>query len=78
MSACLNILGLLANLFGVVLLFVFGMPFRVSVSEGELITTNSLPEKERVMNSIYRILGYVGLALIVLGTGLQIVANLNA
>ena len=64
--------GLLLTAGGVILLFIFGMPFRVRSDEGELITTNSVPEAELKKDRMYEFLGYTGLLAIVVGTLLQL------
>lgn len=73
----LNILGLLANAAGVVILFRYGMPYRVALDEGEIIITENVAPDQRALDGRYRKLGYLGLALILLGTGLQIWSTLN-
>jgi uncharacterized protein YjeT (DUF2065 family) len=71
----MNILGLIANAIGVVILFRFAMPYRISSAEGEPIVTGNVSASEGRLDSIYRRLGYLGLALVAIGTLLQIGAN---
>ena len=72
MANALNITGLLMNLLGVILLFVFGRPFRVRYFWSGLFERHDrmAARSERW----YDVLGWLGLALIVLGTAAQISA----
>lgn len=76
--AWVNVAGLVINLLGVMLLFRYGMPFRVTASQGEFITTQHARAEEVRLDRRYRILGNLGLAAIVLGTALQACASLGA
>ena len=74
--ACANIAnigGLAANLVGVILLFRYGMPYRVR-TEGEtyLVLNGPLNQKEIKADRRYDRWGKLGLVLIVLGTIAQI------
>jgi hypothetical protein len=64
----LRIVGLLLNLAGIVLLFLFEMPFRVA--------TGSIDVQVKKLDDIYTVLGWIGLLMLVLGTLLQILATL--
>jgi hypothetical protein len=71
-----NILGLLMVLGGVLLLFRYGMPYRVR-SEGDVyLVTGEKNQADRKQERLYAILGWVGLVLVVLGTISQIKAAL--
>ncbi len=72
----LNVCGLLFNLGGVVLLFLFGMPFRIATG-GKVITwtTDIVNEQIRRKDRLYTVLGWLGLGLIVVGTMLQVSAT---
>ena len=70
-AANLNILGLIANLVGVVLLFRYGMPYRVPY-RGSFILREDDDADEPKRDAVYKRLGYLGLLLIIVGTGLQI------
>jgi hypothetical protein len=70
----LNICGLLLNLAGVVLLFLFGMPFRIATG-GQTITNLDLLIKK--LDDVYIVLGWLGLLAIVLGTLLQVWATME-
>jgi hypothetical protein len=78
MGKVMNILGLLLNLAGVVLLFLFGMPFRVPTG-GKVVTwtTASIDIQVKKLDDLYSVLGWIGLSAIVLGTLLQIMATLE-
>jgi hypothetical protein len=66
-------IGLIASLFGVLLLFRFGMPFRLSTGGGgDYIVTNESSDPYWV-EPLYKSLGWMGLLLIVIGTVFQIV-----
>ena len=71
---CANIVntGLLANLFGVILLFLFGMPFRVRTGGASYELREEVDQTAVAAERWYDTLGGLGLALIVLGTAAQI------
>ena len=74
----LNILGLLLNLAGIVLLFLFEMPFRVATGSKTVPwTTSSIDVQMKKLDDIYTVLGWIGLLALVLGTLLQILAILQ-
>jgi hypothetical protein len=75
----LNIFGLLSNLAGVFLLFLFGMPFRVATG-GKSVTwiTSSIDLQVKKWDDIYSVLSWIGLAAIVFSTLLQVLATLGA
>lgn len=64
--------GLVVNAIGVVMLFFFGMPFRVALKEGEIITTSTVTSDVARLDARYRKLGNFGLFFIISGTALQI------
>jgi hypothetical protein len=74
-TAVLNIAGLILNLFGVILLFLFGMPFRVR-TEGKFPRTYVRADSDEAvrLERLYSLLSWLGLILIVGGTVLQICA----
>jgi hypothetical protein len=76
LPACWNIAGLLSSLVGVLLLFLFGMPFRVRTGGAIAYIANHLDENEKRKEKIYDALGYLGVALVVVGTLCQIKASL--
>jgi len=66
-----SIFGLALSLIGVLLLFVFGMPFRIRAEGGNILTTRPDPARLRG-EKIYSALGAIGFALIVIGTLCQV------
>jgi hypothetical protein len=75
-SRVLTVIGLLASLGGVIILFRWGMPFRAP--SGGYTTLAGGPASPAVVKieSIYAICGWVGLCLLILGAALQILATL--
>jgi hypothetical protein len=72
----LNIVGLLMNLSGIILLFVFGMPFRVRTGGRPFMQLEGTNPETVSAERWHTFLGWLGFALIVLGTFAQIDANL--
>jgi len=74
----LSVFGLLCNLVGVLLLFRYGMPYRIATG-GKLFTweLNGTDEQIRRRDLLYRFLGRIGVVAIVVGTGLQVWATLR-
>jgi hypothetical protein len=74
-----NVAGLMANLAGVILLFRYGMPFRVP-SKGRIVRVLSGPpnQDEIKEDRHHARLGLLGLGLIILGTFAQIVGAIIA
>jgi hypothetical protein len=75
-SRVLNIIGLSFNLVGVLILFRWGMPFRVPMRGAVPIILEGIDEKAVALDHTYVICGYIGLVLLILGTVLQIIATL--
>jgi hypothetical protein len=74
-ASVLNVFGLVANLSGVILLFRYGMPYRVRTGgETFYIASGSANEDQIAAERRYDRLGWLGLILIVLGTAAQIAA----
>ena len=71
----INTLGLVLELIGVFLLFRFGMPFHVPTGGASLLTGYEIDQAVVALEQCYMVWGYVGLALLLLGTALQIVAT---
>jgi hypothetical protein len=67
----LIVTGLIMNLVGIILLVVFGIPFRV-LTGGYSADVPSSGEKKIKIDHWYKFIGWFGLALIVLGTVAQI------
>ena len=73
----MKIFGLLLNLAGIVLLFLFEMPFRVATGSKTVPwATSSFEVQVKKLDDIYAVLGWIGLLALVLGTLLQILATL--
>ena len=73
-----NLVGLLLSLAGVLILFRWGMPFRVP-TQGEIgIIAQQVDTQAIAIERVYKRIGYGGLALMILGTVLQMVAVLMA
>jgi hypothetical protein len=72
-----NVIGLASNLIGVLILFRWGMPFRVATRGITLLAADG-PRNVRdlALDHIYTVCGWTGLVLLILGTVLQIIAAL--
>jgi hypothetical protein len=75
-SRAFTLIGLAQTLVGVLILFRWGMPFHVPTGGAIHIITEQADEKEKALERIYTIIGYVGLVLLIAGTVLQMVAVL--
>ena len=78
MSKSLNVFGLLLNLGGVLLLFLFGMPMRLASSDkvaSWALTSIDLQTKK--FGDLYSLLSWMGLGALVLGTLLQLWATVE-
>ena len=77
-AANLNVVGLLVNLVGVVLLFRYGAPFRVR-TDGSQVRWLTGVKNQKVARAerVNAILGWIGLTVLVLGTASQIYARLE-
>jgi hypothetical protein len=71
----LNISGLSLSLIGVLLLFFFGMPYRIRSEGQSYIVTEQANAEGKAKDAFLSKLGFAGLALIALGTFLQIVGT---
>ena len=77
MTASLTIVGLVMNLIGVILLFRYGMPYRVSqLNEGSTFDDPPTP-RDTQLNRRHKRFGWTGLIAIIIGTFLQVAANLS-
>ena len=77
MATAANIIGLIMNLAGVILLFLFGMPFRVRTGGNQVNwRTGATNPSIAKADQLYDWLGWVGLVLIFAGTASQILAAL--
>jgi hypothetical protein len=77
-TAALNIIGLVLNLVGVIILFRYGMPFHVPTGGALLLVTDQIDAAEKAVESWYEIYGYFGLLAIFVGTVMQIVGAYRA
>jgi len=75
-SRMLTLIGLALTLVGVLILFRWGMPFHVPTGGAGAILLEHTDERAIALERIYTIIGYVGLALLITGTVLQMVAVL--
>ncbi len=74
-SVACAITGVLLNAVGVILLFFYAMPYRVR-DEGEALWAKMKSSEERQKDKRYEVRSLIGLALIILGTVLQIASIL--
>ena len=77
-STALNVFGLLLNLGGVLLLFLFGMPMRVASGDrvaGWALMSIDLQTKK--FGDLYSVLSWMGLGALVLGTLLRLWATVE-
>jgi hypothetical protein len=72
----LNIVGLAFNLIGVLILFRWGMPFRVPTGGDIHLIAEQKNAGQAALDHIYAVCGWVGLVVLIVGTALQIVATL--
>src|SRR5437588_3255187 len=78
MGKALNVLGLLLNLAGVVLLFLFGMPFSIATSGTAVTwTMSNIDLQVKKLDDLFSVLGWIGLLAIALGTLLQVWATVE-
>jgi hypothetical protein len=70
-----NIAGLIIALFGILILFRYGMPFHVPSGGATHIIGRNVDQKEIALEKRYTIYGYFGLAFIIIGTAAQIYAS---
>jgi hypothetical protein len=70
----LALVGIALNLVGVLLLFRYGMPFRVERKGASYWLLEETDYDVIKIERRYKILGYIGVVLIVLGSALQAIA----
>jgi hypothetical protein len=73
----LNIAGLVLSLIGVLILFRYGMPFAIPMHGYSMYVTEQADPATLRQETLYKVLGYIGLFSIVIGTAFQIVASLS-
>ena len=71
-----NIVGLVCVMVGVLLLFRYGMPYRVRRGGASFLILNDTDKADLKQEKLYDALGLLGLVLVILGTVCQIVANI--
>jgi hypothetical protein len=71
-----NVLGLVMALIGILLLFRYGMPYRVRRGGQTYELREEIDEAGLKQEHIYDVLGWIGLLLIIFGTLAQIRASL--
>lgn len=74
-AAAWNIAGLILVLVGVLLLFRYGMPYRVRTGGDQFIILEQKDQSDIETEKLYGALGWIGLALVILGTACQVAAN---
>jgi hypothetical protein len=75
-AAAWNIAGLVLVLVGVLLLFRYGMPYRVRTGGDQFIILEQKDQNDIEAEKLYGALGWIGLALVVCGTAFQVAANI--
>jgi hypothetical protein len=71
-SRLLNLIGLTFGLIGVLTLFRWGMPVRVTYGDAPSITSDAAPPRAKA----YLLRSWVGLCLLILGWALQVIVIL--
>jgi hypothetical protein len=71
-----NIIGLIVDLVGILLLFVFQMPFQVRTGGAVPYVAEKPDQSQIAKEKAYDIFSWIGLALVVLGVACQVKANL--
>jgi hypothetical protein len=66
-----SVLGVLVSLFGFLILFRYGMPFRVRSEGVTYLITEGVDEKEKQIDRRYEVFGYAGLLLALIGGLMQ-------
>lgn len=75
-TAALTVAGLISGLTGVLLLFRYGMPYRIPSTNGDYIVTQQADPEGLKLDARYKRLGVIGLILTILGALLQSAAAL--
>lgn len=76
-STAWTIVGVVLNVTGVILLFRYGMPFRVRRNGQQYLVLGQLDAKDQKVERLYDVLGWVGLATVVVGAALQIIGAIK-
>lgn len=68
------VIGIFLNMFGVLILFYYGMPFRVPKGgKGYLMLEQEYPAEKQI-DANYQSKGYIGLVFVIAGSAMQAVA----
>ena len=78
MNRALNLIGLLLNLAGVLILFRYGMPFHVPTGGAVALITETRDQATIALEQRYEIYGYIGLGFLIVGTVSQMIAAWRA
>ena len=70
-----NIVGLVLVSVGVIVLFAFGMPYRVLRGGASFLILEQRNAADLKQERLFDVLGWIGLSLVIVGTIRQIVAN---
>jgi hypothetical protein len=68
-------IGVVVSAVGVILLFFFGMPFRTKTGGVTHIISASIDEGEKRIERRFTALGWIGFALVLIGSGMQAYAG---
>ena len=74
----LNLIGLTFGLLGVLILFRWGMPYRINCGDDPAITSGAGPPRAKAPNHVYLLCGWIGLCFLILGWALQAIAILTS
>lgn len=69
--------GIVFNVIGVILLFLFGMPFHVRRHGQQFLKLGQLDPEDQDVERRYDVLGWVALVIIITGAAMQIVGAIN-
>ena len=67
-------IGIVTNMLGVLILFWFGTPFRFPTGGVNILALNDPIPRDVFVDKVFFVLGWLGLALVLAGNGLQIYA----
>jgi len=74
----LNVIGLIFDLIGVILLFIYGLPAQIDRSGTTHLVTGHIDKEEVAKGKFYDKMGKLGLVCVIVGFLFQLVANLTA
>ena len=73
-----SVVGLVLNLGGVLMLFQFGMPYRTRRGGSSRLLREDVDKADKRQERTYSFMGWVGIALVVIGTAFQILGAVLA